>query len=138
MDTRTANRDDTTLANAWAMIAGAVLVLVGILGFFPNPLVGGEDAFLTTDALHNIIHIGTGILALLISTARTADAKSNALIGFGILYAAIFVLVFVSPDLFGLFAVPANGPLHVIHAALALVSLALGFMTRGEYRTARA
>jgi hypothetical protein len=38
------------------------------------------------------------------------------------------VLVLISPDLFGLFDVRANTTLHVIHATLAVVSLAVGYL----------
>jgi hypothetical protein len=34
--------------------------------------------------------------------------------------------------LFGLFSVPANGVLHLIHATLAVVSLGVGFLARGS------
>ena len=47
------------------------------------------------------------------------------------LYAIIFVAVLLSPTLFGIFSVAANAPLHVIHAAVAVVSLAVGYMARG-------
>lgn len=131
--------DNATLAKWWALIAGGVLVLVGVLGFIPNPIVGSQPgALATTDTLHNIVHLGTGILALIVYTRTTGDAKANALIGFGILYAAIFVLVLASPTLFGLFSVPANATLHVIHFALAAVSIGVGVMARGSYEPMRA
>jgi hypothetical protein len=52
--------------------------------------------------------------------------------GFGILYVVIFVAVLVSPSLFGLFSVPANAVVHVIHAALAVVSLGVAYMARSS------
>jgi hypothetical protein len=129
---------NSTLAQWWAITAGFVLVAVGVLGFIPNPIVGGANSLATTDALHNIVHIGTGVLALFVYMRTTGDAKANALIGFGLLYAAIFVLVLASPTLFGLFAVPANATLHVIHFALAAVSIGVGVMARGSYEPMRA
>jgi hypothetical protein len=129
---------NSTLAQWWAIVAGVVLVAVGALGFIPNPIVGGANALATTDAFHNVVHIGTGLLALFVYTRTTGDAKANALIGFGLLYAAIFVLVLASPTLFGLFSVPANATLHIIHFALAAVSLGIGVMARGSYEPMRA
>ena len=120
------------LAKTWIAIAGAVLVLVGILGFIPNPLVGNADgALVPTDALHNIVHFGTGLLALYIAFGLSGGSLVNGVIGFGVLYVVIFLSVLVSPTLFGLFSVSANVVLHVIHAALAVVSLAVGYMARG-------
>ena len=48
------------------------------------------------------------------------------------LYVIIFVAVLLSPTLFGLFSVAANAPIHVVHAAVAVVSLAVGLMARGS------
>ncbi|HUQ41932.1 MAG TPA: DUF4383 domain-containing protein [Candidatus Limnocylindrales bacterium] len=127
------------LTKTWALVAGAILVLVGILGFFPNPIVGSAPgALVATDTLHNIVHLGTGILALAISRLSSGDARKTALIGFGALYAAVFVLVLMSPNLFGLFAVPANAMDHLIHASLAVLTLGIAFMARGSYEPARA
>jgi hypothetical protein len=134
--TALATNDNVGLAKTWITIAGAVLVLVGILGFIPNPLVGTADgALLPTDALHNIVHLGTGLLALYIAFGLRGMALVNGVIGFGVLYVVIFLAVLLSPTLFGLFSVPANVFLHIIHAALALVSLAVGYMARGSTAT---
>ena len=119
------------LVKTWAAIAGVVLVAVGLLGFVENPIVGPADgALMPTDALHNIVHLGSGLLALYIAFGLRGETRINALIGFGVLYAVIFLAVLISPNLFGLFSVPANAVLHLIHAALAGVSLAVGYMAR--------
>ena len=121
-----------SLAKTWIAIAGVVLVLVGIVGFIPNPLVGSDEgALLRTDAVHNVVHLATGLLALYIAFGLRGANLVNGVIGFGVLYAVIFLAVLLSPTLFGLFSVPANAVLHVIHAALAVVSLAVGYMARG-------
>lgn len=126
------------LAKWWAAAAGIVLVLVGLLGFVNNPMVGAQpNALVPTDTLHNIVHLGTGVLALYIAFGLDGRARINGVIGFGVLYVVIFLAVLVSPTLFGLFSVPANSVLHVIHATLALVSLAVGFAARGATGTRR-
>ena len=125
-----------SLAKTWITIAGVVLVLVGIVGFIQNPIVGSADgALLPTDALHNVVHLATGLLALYIAYGLSGANLVNGVIGFGVLYAVIFLAVLLSPTLFGLFSVPANAVLHVIHAALAVVSLAVGYMARGAERS---
>lgn len=119
------------LAKWWAAVAGVVLVLVGLLGFVSNPLVGAAPgALVPTDTLHNIVHLGTGLLALYIAFGLRGANLANGVIGFGILYTVIFLAVVISPNLFGLFSVSANAVLHVIHFALAAVSLAVGYMAR--------
>jgi hypothetical protein len=122
----------TNIAGAWMALVGLVLVAAGLVGFLNTPLAGSSaDALLATDTVHNVVHVATGLLALAIAFGVKGEAQINAVIGFGVLYAIIFVAVLLSPSLFGLFSVSANAPIHVIHAAVALVTLAVGFMARG-------
>lgn len=121
---------------AWAVLAGVVLIAVGLLGFVANPLVGSaEGALVPTDALHNLVHLVTGALALYIGFGLAGKTQVDAMFGFGILYVVIFAAVLISPTLFGLFQVPANAVLHVIHAGLAVVSLGVASMSRGAVAT---
>ena len=118
---------------AWAALVGVVLVATGLLGFLGTPLVGSASgALVPTDNLHNVVHIATGLLALWIAFGTTGKTQIDAMLGFGILYVVIFVAVLVSPTLFGLFSVPANAVVHVIHAAVAIVSLAVALMARSS------
>lgn len=118
---------------AWATLAGVVLVAVGLLGFLNTPLVGSASgALVPTDALHNVVHLVTGAIALWIAFGTSGKTQVDALLGFGVLYVVIFVAVLVSPTLFGLFSVPANAVIHVIHAALAAVSLVVAYMARSN------
>lgn len=117
-------------AQGWIALAGVVLIVVGLLGFIHNPLVGVGDALIPTGSVHNIIHLLTGLLALFIAFGLRGLQQANAVVGFGVLYGAIFIVVLLSPSLFGLFEFQANVFLHVIHAALAVVSLAVGYMAR--------
>ena len=123
---------DASLVKLWATIAGVVLVATGLLGFLGTSLVGSAPgALLPTDALHNIVHLGTGALALSIAFWLHGRQQVDAVLGFGILYVVIFVAVLVSPTLFGLFSIPANGVLHLIHVSLAVVSIGVAMMARG-------
>ena len=124
---RTAN-----IAQAWMALVGLVLVAAGLVGFLNTPLAGSSaNALLQTDTVHNVVHVLTGLLALGIAFGLRGDQQVNAVIGFGVLYVIIFVAVLVSPTLFGLFSVSANAPIHLIHAAVAVVTLAVGLMARG-------
>ena len=122
---------NTTTAMGWAALAGVVLVAAGLLGFLNTSIAGdGASALLAVDSIHNIVHVLTGLVALGIAFGLRGE-QLNAVIGFGILYVIIFVAVLLSPTLFGLFKVSANMPIHVIHAAVAVVSLAVGYLARG-------
>jgi len=108
------------------------------LGFISNPIVGAASgALIATDTFHNVVHLGTGALALFIAFGLSGSQQVDGIIGFGILYVVIFLAVLLSPTLFGLFSIPANAVLHLIHAALAVVSLAVGYMARGSVATVR-
>jgi hypothetical protein len=122
------------LAQQWMTLAGIVLVAVGLLGFIPNPIVGADaDALVRTNALHNVVHLATGLLALYIALGLRGTNQVNATIGFGVLYTGVFLATLISPTLFGLFGdAPAGANEHVIHLVLAVVSLAVGAMARSR------
>ena len=123
---------NTNTAMGWAALAGIVLVAAGLLGFLNTSLVGEADgALLRTGTVHDIVHLATGLLALFIAFGLKGEQQVNSVLGFGILYVVILVAVLLSPTLFGLFSVAASPALHVIHGAVAAVSLAVGYMARG-------
>ena len=124
---------NTNTAMGWATLAGIVLLAAGLLGFLNTSLAGTADnALLRVDTVHNIVHILTGLVALYIAFGLKGEQQVNAVLGFGVLYVIIFVAVLLSPTLFGIFSVAANTPIHVIHAAVAVVSLAVGYMARNS------
>jgi hypothetical protein len=122
---------NTTMS--WAALAGIVLVAAGALGFLNTSIIGSASgALIATDTIHNLVHLLTGLVALYIAFGLKGEQQATAVLGFGVLYAIIFVAVLVSPTLFGIFSVAANAPIHVIHAVVAVVSLAVGYMARGS------
>lgn len=129
--------NSNSTAMGWAGLAGIVLIGAGLLGFLNTSIAGSADgALLRVDTVHNIVHILTGLLALYIAFGLRGEQQVNGVIGFGVLYVIIFAAVLVSPTLFGIFSVAANAPIHLIHAAVAVVSLAVGFMARGNVAAA--
>ena len=74
-----------------AIIIGLAFIAVGILGFFSNPIVGSSpDAIFHTDQTHNIVHLASGGLFLLIAIAAPGSAGGLLKI-FGIVYLALGV-----------------------------------------------
>ena len=53
----------TWTADSLAKIFGAIFIIVGILGFIPNPLVSYRGVF-EVNTLHNIVHLITGGILL--------------------------------------------------------------------------
>lgn len=118
-------------ARGYAGLIGVVLVAVGLLGFTDNPIVGGASALFHTGTNHNLVHVATGLLALFVAFGLRGSTLANGVIAFGVLYAAVFVVLLVSPTLFGLLD-EVNVADHVLHAGLGLVSIAVGVMARTE------
>jgi hypothetical protein len=110
-----------------AFVLGIVFLIVGVLGYVPNPIVG-EHGLFVANTTHNLVHIISGIFLLL--GVYTALTPSLALKIVGIVYALVAVLGFVMMQggdgmLFGMIAM--NMADHVLHVLLAVVLLAAGF-----------
>jgi hypothetical protein len=111
-----------TARNA-AMVLGLVFLIVGVLGFVPNPIVSPTGVFVV-DNIHNCVHVGSGILLLIGAYASAGTfGPSLALKLVGIAYAIIAIFGFVMPgDMpFGMLAMnTADNWLHVVLAAVLL------------------
>ena len=113
-----------------ALVFGVVFFLIGVLGFVPAlapkddmgmPLLLG---LFMVGALHNVIHLASGVLAL---AASKSDAyAANYFRVFGVVYALVAVVGFVQGDtVLGLIHV--NLADNLLHLVIALASLYLGF-----------
>lgn len=79
----------------FATVAGAVLLLVGILGFFNNPVLG----LFPVNGLHNAVHLISGAIGIWagIWGGVAASRWFNRI--FGIVYLLVAILGFVSPGM---------------------------------------
>lgn len=116
-------------AKTAAMVLGIVFLIVGALGFVPNPIVGANGIFLTNH-LHDLVHIGSGIVLLL--GAYSALGSGMALRIVGIVYALVAVLGFVMPGM--VFGIAMNMADHWLHVILAIVILYAGFVLPDKVR----
>jgi len=114
------------------MLFGIVFLAVGILGFVPGVTTTGADGMpmllgiFMVNTVHSIVHIASGVVFLLASMAG-AGAASLWFKLFGLIYAAVAVLGFMTPNglLLGLIS---NNPADTwLHVALAVVMLLIGF-----------
>lgn len=124
----------TSIAKTFATVLGAVLLLVGILGFI-NPLTPGGDllGIFAIDPVHNVIHVLSGVVGLAAGLSSVKAARYYALV-FGIVYALVTVVGFIQgSSVLGLITV--NLADNLLHLAIAAVSLAVYFMTANEERT---
>jgi hypothetical protein len=115
-----------------AAIFGIVLVLVGILGFVMNPLLGVFQVSL----IHNVVHLLTGAVLLLgafVDTGRNARLVNIIL---GVVYLLVTVLGFAATGLTntllgGTDAAPAiNTADNVLHLLLGVVLVGVAFILK--------
>ena len=118
-----------------ATFFGVVLLAVGILGFIPALTPEGRLlGVFAVDGIHNIVHIATGVAALLCGMASEGAARTFFKV-FGVVYLLVAVLgIFHGNDpLLGIMA--HNVADMFLHFAIAALSLYLGFMHRPAAQT---
>jgi hypothetical protein len=124
-----------TPAQLYALVFGAVLLLVGILGFFLSASFATGDAvaqekstliLFDINGYHNVIHLASGAVGLAMA-ATPASARLFAL-GFGVVYGLVTVLGFVLTNdmevLLGI--IPINMADNFLHLAISALGIAAG------------
>lgn len=114
-----------------ALVIGIIFLAVGLLGFVENPIIGAHDAIFHTDSVHNMVHIVSGVLFILVAVAAPARAGLFLKI-FGIVYLLLGVYGMVSigdtgmTKLLGFLSV--NGADNYLHIVLGLVIFLAGLL----------
>ena len=101
-----------TLANTF----GIVFLIVGLLGFVSNPLVG-ENGFFYTDATHNVVHILFGLVLLAVGIWAVEQAGSVMLVS-GIIYILLAIIGLFTSNVLGFLQV--NTPDNWLHVLLGI------------------
>jgi len=109
-----------------AWIFGIVTLAVGILGFVPGITTEGGMllSIFQVDAMHNIVHILTGIVAIAAAMGAGTYARLYFQV-FGALYALVAVLGFITGG--SVLGMMMNMPDHLLHVLLAAFALYVGF-----------
>lgn len=124
-----------------SMLFGVVFVLIGVLGFVPALTPDGYLlGIFHVDAVHNVIHLASGVAALL-AASKAATSRLYFQV-FGVVYAIVAIGGFVpflqfgeDMKLLGLTAM--NMADNLLHVAIAAAALYLGFAYK-ESRVAEA
>jgi hypothetical protein len=116
-------------AKTAAIVLGIVFLAVGILGFFPNPLISPTGLFAVNTA-HNLVHLISGVVLLAGAYSTLGAALALKIVGVVYALVAILGLVMGGDMLLGLIAM--NHADHWLHVALAVVLLAAGFLLDDE------
>ncbi len=116
------------MAKTLAVIFGIVFVLVGVLGFIPNPIVANDPgAIFLANGLHSVVHFLVGVI-LLIAAAKGEGASSLWLKIFGVVYLLLAVIGFIQGGGLMLGLVAYNGADNYLHLVLGIVLLGIGLM----------
>ena len=113
------------MARSFAIVFGAVYLLVGLLGLvLPSPLLG----IFGVNLLHDIVHLAVGGLWLAAAFAGVfrADSPRRASQLIGIVYLVVAVLGFALPDLMYRLLV-IDMPDNFLHLGTAVLALYFGF-----------
>ena len=117
-----------------AIVIGLAFLAVGLLGFVSNPVVGASpDAIFHTDKIHNIVHIVSGALFLLIAIAAPGSTAGFLKL-FGIIYLGLGIYGAVTmgsaetQKLLGFLHV--NKADNYLHIGLGAVIFLAGFLRR--------
>ncbi len=114
------------MAKTSAVVFGIIFLILGILAFISNPLVGSVGLF-GANMLLALAYLVTGVILLIV--AYSAPARSALWLKiFGVIYLIMVVLGFVlvpgGGTLFGLFAMSAAS--NWLHLVLGIVLLVCG------------
>lgn len=118
-----------------SMIFGVVFLLLGILGFVPGITADGYLlGIFQVNALHNIVHLVSGALALWAGMTSVAAAKMYFQV-IGVVYALLTVLGFFVGDGLLLGLIAHNMADVVLHLVIAVVALYAGFGMKASANT---
>lgn len=118
------------MAKKLAMLFGVIFVIVGLLGFVSNPIVGSGNAMFLTNTMHNIVHLLVGVIMIIMSSQGEASASMSLTI-FGVIYLVLAVLGFLMKSpLLGF--VDYNSADNWLHLVLGVVLLAAGMMKKSQ------
>jgi|SRR3989344_7965071 len=118
------------MAKKLSLVFGVVFLVVGLLGFVSNPIVG-EGAMFHTDGLHNVVHLLFGLMLLYGGTKGGANASMILKVS-GVIYLVLAVLGFLmgGDSLLGLVAI--NSADNWLHLVLGLGLLYAGIAKGGS------
>lgn len=118
------------MARTFAAVVGVVLVLLGVGGL----LLGDRQllGLLNIDILEDLVHILSGGLLAYVGLGQRDEGLARSVVGVvGIVYLLVGVLGFVTPNLFGLLPSGYTIVDNIIHLALGLLGILIGFTSRG-------
>ena len=134
-----------TFAQWYCLLAGASLLIAGLLGFAADAgfdtgsnVQGHNLIVFEVNGWHNLVHIASGLL--LLGAANTRPTAKGVAMTFGVVYGLVTLWGLVAGDnVFGLIPVnPADNLLHLFLSAAAILCAYLSPTTARQQRRRRA
>jgi hypothetical protein len=127
-----------TPAQWYCLLAGLSLLLAGIFGFIADSsfdtgdgIQGGSFVGFEVNAIHNLIHLASGLV--LLAASRTRRLARTVAIAFGVVYGAVAIIGLIDgSDVLGI--IPINSADNVLHVALAALGIISGLISRDGRR----
>ncbi len=129
----------TSLAARAGVAFGAFYVALGVVGFF----ITGFGGALTGDhgdsivGIHinqfqNLVHIGIGLLLVILSMQKNDAAAEGAVMGVGLFYIVAFVIGVTASDNLTILGISsASDPAHFLHLLSGVGLLTIGLLSSG-------
>ena len=112
----------STLAKIYVVLSGAILLVVGVVGFFHHEMFN-----LTFPPAHNLFHLVSGAIALWAGLGMSADGPRRFGLIFGAIYTVVAIAGFAGMRDLGPIQLDLNPHFNFIHLGVGLLSLAAGF-----------
>jgi preprotein translocase subunit Sss1 len=125
------------MAKTVCKIIGIVLLLVGIVGFFAENLLG-----LHLTLIHNIVHLATALVALYFGFAGSTRAAHSFCQVFGVVYLLVGLLGFIAPTVVvsllmghAMSEAPSLIMDNIVHLLLGVLFMVVGLLREPQVAT---
>lgn len=108
------------IQKTFATVLGVVLLLVGILGFFNNPIVG-ETGYFGANGTQSVLHIIAGLFGVYVGRNGAGSGYNQSIGWIGVVLAVLGFIPATADLLASLLMV--NTEITVLHAVIGVVSL---------------
>jgi hypothetical protein len=109
----------------FAALFGVGFIAIGVMGYMPDYVqYGNLFGYFEVDDVHNIIHITSGVVALLCAFSGFLSRLYFQV--FGLLYGIVTILGFLFAG--DLFIMHVNMADNILHLVISVVALFLGFI----------
>ena len=113
----------STLAKIYVVLSGAILVVVGVVGFFRHEMFN-----LTFPRAHNVFHLVSGLIALGAGFGKNVDGPRRFGLIFGTIYTLVAIAGFAGMRDLGPIQLDLNTHFNFIHLGVGLLSLVAGLI----------